>query len=341
MNITLEKVSESYDITIGRGVLHRVGELIPLDRRVLIVTDTKVPHEYAEAVAAHCRFPEIVRIASGEESKNIENYKMLLMKMLETEFNRHDCVVAVGGGVVGDLSCFAASTYMRGIDFYNIPTTLLSQVDSSIGGKSAIDFGGIKNSVGAFYQPKSVLIDPDVLKTLDPRQLNAGLAESVKMAATCDVKLFELFEWENAYEQLEEVIRRSLEIKKHVVESDPKETGLRKVLNFGHTVGHAIESAAAGRLIHGECVALGMLPMCSQSVRQRLEKVLVKYDLPTVINEDTRTLAEIFKHDKKAEADGINTVVVNELGSFEFVRSGIDDICMRIDAAKRALSKRG
>jgi 3-dehydroquinate synthase len=179
-------------------------------------------------------------IPQGEKNKNFETYKFLLEVLSENEFTRNDCIVAVGGGVVGDISGFTASTYMRGIDFYNIPTTLLSQVDSSIGGKTAIDFYGYKNTVGAFYQPKAVVIDPDVLKTLPKRQLNNGLCESIKMAATSDKELFNLIKNGGAYDNIETVIEKSLKIKKAVVENDEKEVGLRRVLNFGHTVGHAV-----------------------------------------------------------------------------------------------------
>jgi 3-dehydroquinate synthase len=255
----------------------------------------------------------------GEESKSLTVFEQLLHTMLEHGFSRKDCVVAVGGGVVGDLSGFAASAYMRGIDFYNIPTTLLSQVDSSIGGKTAIDFGGYKNTVGAFYQPKAVIIDPDVLKTLSKRQFNNGLAESIKMAATSDKELFELIENNNAEDIIDTVIERSLKIKKAVVEEDEKELGLRKVLNFGHTAGHAIETAAGlSQYLHGECVSMGMLAFSSHSVRERLIKVLTKYNLPVKFEFHADEILSALRHDKKAKGDGVNVVFVNEIGSFEF-----------------------
>lgn len=179
---------------------------------------------------------------------------------------------------------------MRGVDFYNIPTTLLSQVDSSIGGKTAIDFGGVKNIVGAFYQPKKVIIDPEVLETLSRRQLMAGLAEAIKMAATNDAELFELIENSAG---LRPIFRDHLPravIKKNVVVQDPRETGLRKVLNFGHTIGHAVESFNAGKLLHGECVALGMIPMSGDNAAARIKSVLEKYGLPSKIGRAPRSL---------------------------------------------------
>ena len=184
----------SYDIVVERGLLKNAGKHLGLNRRVLVVTDSGVPASYAQSVAKQCAKPVICTIETGEGSKSLETFGHLLQTMMDHGFSRKDCVVAIGGGVVGDLSGFAASAYMRGIDFYNIPTTLLSQIDSSIGGKTAINFGGVKNIVGAFYQPKKVLVDPDLLKTLPERQISNGLAEAIKMALTSDEELFDIFE---------------------------------------------------------------------------------------------------------------------------------------------------
>ena len=251
----------------------------------------------------------------GEDSKSLAVFGQLLQTMLEHDFSRKDCVVAVGGGVVGDLSGFAASAYMRGIDFYNIPTTLLSQIDSSIGGKTAINFGGVKNIVGAFYQPQKVLIDPDLLKTLPPRQIANGLAEAVKMSLTSDKALFELFETQDIESNLEEIILRSLNIKKAVVEQDEKEAGLRRILNFGHTVGHGIESTS--ELYHGECVALGMLPMCSEPLRPRVVAVLKKCGLYRVLRYDWNRITQAAFHDKKADSGSVTVTLVSEPGTYE------------------------
>ena len=317
MLIPVRLDAQSYDIVLEAGALHEAGRWLNLDRKVLIVTDDGVPAAYAETVASQCKEATIVTLPQGEASKNFANFQHLLSCMLKASLTRHDCVVAVGGGVVGDLSGFAASCYMRGIDFYNVPTTLLSQVDSSIGGKTAIDFEGVKNIVGAFYQPRRVLIDPDTLKTLDKRQLHAGLAESIKMAMTSDAALFELIEQStDLYADLPEIIRRSLLIKRDVVEQDPKEAGLRRILNFGHTVGHAIESFHAGKLLHGECVAAGMIPFCAPTLRPRLKALLQAYDLPTAAKGSTEELLPYILHDKKREADTVAIVFVDEIGSF-------------------------
>lgn len=308
--------ADSYDIVAERGILEKAGEHLNLNRRVLVVTDSGVPEKYAKTLAAQCKEPLICTVDEGEGSKSLETFGKLLQCMLEHGFSRKDCVVAVGGGVVGDLSGFAASAYMRGIDFYNIPTTLLSQIDSSIGGKTAVNLGGVKNIVGAFYQPKKVLVDPELLRTLPERQISNGLAEAVKMALTSDRELFELFEKGNIKEDMDEIIIRSLNIKKNVVEQDEKEAGLRKILNFGHTVGHGIESSMTG-LYHGECVALGIIPMCSPGVRDRVAAVLEKCGLWRTLNYDWDKIAEAAFHDKKADGDTVTVTTVSEIGSFE------------------------
>ena len=319
MKLTVKTSMGDYNIVIERGSINSLSEYCNTDKKALIVTDSGVPFEYAEAVSKQFKNNIIEVIPQGEKSKSFETYKELLEVLNENAFTRADCIVAVGGGVVGDLSGFTAATYMRGIDFYNIPTTLLSQVDSSIGGKTAIDFGGYKNTVGAFYQPKAVIIDPDVLKTLSKRQFNNGLAESIKMAATSDKALFEMLENNNAEDIIDTVIERSLKIKKAVVEEDEKELGLRKVLNFGHTAGHAIETAAGlSDYLHGECVSMGMLAFSSHSVREKLINVLTKYNLPVKFDFPADEILSALRHDKKAKGDGVNVVFVNEIGSFEF-----------------------
>ena len=324
-----------YDIALSPGAIKNAGELLELGRRALIVTDSGVPERYAALVAAQCENAVTVTVPQGEQSKCFDELQHILKAMLDNSFTRGDCVIAVGGGVVGDLSGFAASCYMRGVDFYNIPTTLLSQVDSSIGGKTAVDFGGVKNIVGAFYQPRKVIIDPEVLSTLSRRQLIAGLCEAIKMAATSDLELFELIERsDHLTADLPEIIYRALMIKKRVVELDPHEKGLRKVLNFGHTLGHAVESFNDGRLLHGECVALGMLPMSGGEARARIRAVLEKYGAPTVTEQSSAELLPFLKHDKKMGADGISAVIVDELGSHRLCRMSAEEILSRLEEAR-------
>ena len=324
MTVRVELGKNSYDIIIERGALNNVGTQLDLNRKALVLTDSGVPESYSECVASSCKEAFIYTVEQGEGSKSVESWKAVLEFMLEKGFNRKDCVVAVGGGVAGDLAGFVAASFMRGIDFYNIPTTLLSQVDSSVGGKTAVNLGGVKNIVGAFYQPKKVIIDPEVLKTLPERQISSGLAEAVKMALCFDVELFELFENGDISGNIDTIIQKSVTIKRDVVEKDEKEASLRRVLNFGHTLAHGIE--AQGVLHHGECVALGMLPMCSPEVKQRLIKVLKKCALPVSVSIDKDAMLSAVSHDKKSESDYINIVRVENVGTFKIEKASLKEI---------------
>ena len=312
MILNMELGERSYDILIERGCLQQAGQLLHLNRKVCIVTDEGVPRQYVEKLAAQCESPVIVTVDAGEETKTMETVTKLCRVMLERGFSRKDCVAAVGGGMVGDLAGFAAACFMRGVDFYNIPTTLLSQVDSSIGGKTGVNLDGVKNIVGAFWQPQKVLIDPDTLDTLSPRLYAEGMAEAVKMALASDEKLFAQLEQGDL--PVEELLYGALSIKKAIVEQDEREGGIRKLLNFGHTIGHGVESAAKGSLYHGECVAIGLLPMCSQPVRARLQPVLERLGLPTSTDLDKEQIWQAMQHDKKSNSAGFSAVFVEEIG---------------------------
>lgn len=335
MKINVGLGASSYDIIIERGALARAAEYFDLSRKIMVITDDGVPEKYAKTVASACREGHITVVPQGEGSKSFAVLEDIQKKLLSLGFTRGDAVVAVGGGVVGDLSGFAASIYMRGIDFYNIPTTLLSQVDSSVGGKTAINLDGVKNIVGTFYQPKRVLIDPDVLETLSPRQISEGLAEAIKMSLTCDSELFELFESGGAADNIERVIERSIKIKARVVEKDERESGLRKILNFGHTIGHGIESFSGMHgLYHGECVALGMIPMCSEAVRERLIPVLTAAGLPTKLDFDAGRVKDAMAHDKKAGEGAITVTCVEKIGSYVMKKMTLSELEEKLDIIK-------
>lgn len=331
--LRMELGCDSYDIVIERGALNRVGELFDLDRKVMIVTDDGVPSGYAGRVKASSKAPFIHVLKQGEDAKTIDSWQAVLSDMLLAGFTRGDCVVAVGGGMVGDLAGFAAASYMRGVDFYNIPTTVLSQVDSSIGGKTAVNLCGVKNIVGAFSQPKKVIVDLDLLDTLDSRLISEGLAEALKMGLTSDEELFGLFEKGNINESMDEIILRSLMVKKSVVEQDEREQGLRKILNFGHTVGHGIESG--GGLYHGECVAVGMIPMVSEELRPRLIKILMKFGLPTYTDMDADAIYKAVLHDKKSHGDTVTVVTVPEPGGFEMKEISFKELYPLIEMIAR------
>ena len=312
MKLTMELGARSYDILIARGCLQKAAQQLNLNRKVCIVTDTGVPRQYVEALAAQCGQAVIYTALAGESHKTMDTVTDLCRTMLAHGFSRKDCVAALGGGMVGDLAGFAAACFMRGIDFYNIPTTLLAQVDSSIGGKTGVNLDGVKNIVGAFWQPKKVLIDPDTLKTLSCRLYAEGMAEAVKMALASDKKLFA--QLEQGELPVEELLYGALSIKKAIVEQDEREGGIRKLLNLGHTIGHGVESAAKGSLYHGECVGIGMMPMCSDSVRARLQPVLEKLGLPTDTHLDKEQIWRAMQHDKKSDSAGFSAVFVEEIG---------------------------
>lgn len=339
MNIDLGK--RSYNIVIERSCIDRAGSLLDLDRKCLIVSDEGVPAGYVRTVASQCREPLIVTVPAGEGSKSMAVLEMLLLRMLEAGFTRSDCVIAVSGGMAGDLAGFAAATYMRGIDFYNIPTTLLSQADSSIGGKTAVNLGGVKNIAGAFWQPKGVLIDPDLLRTLPERHKAAGLAEIIKAGLIGDAGLFgyirDSIGGEGCLSGLDimRILEASLRVKQAVIQADERENGLRRILNFGHTIGHGIESVTG--LLHGECVALGMIPMCSPEVRQMLVPVLERAGLPVSADCDPEEVLEAVMHDKKMKDGGIKAVFVRQPGEAyvetitpEDLRAGTDSICRNV-----------
>ncbi len=319
----------SYPITVGSDLLGKCNEYLNLNRKVFIITDEGVPHKYASTVANLCKAATTYTVKQGEGSKSIRTLEDALTAMANAGLGRTDCVVAVGGGVIGDLAGFAASVYMRGIDFYNVPTTLLSQVDSSIGGKTAVNLGGIKNIVGSFKQPKAVLIDTDVLATLPKRHMASGLCEAIKMATTSNASLFERLEElseDGIYNNIEEIIVEALKIKKQIVEIDEREIGLRKILNYGHTLGHGIESnEELGNLYHGECVSLGMLPVTFGEAKERLIALLKKVSLPTEYSGDIDVALGFVSHDKKCASGVISVIICEKIGECKIEQMSIEE----------------
>lgn len=341
MILEIKMNNNEYQVIIERGILNNAAAILGFNsespKKVLIVTDDGIPTQYVETLKKSLvdinghQNVFVYTIKQGEESKSFANYSSILDFLIDNEFTRTDSVIALGGGVVGDLAGFVSSTYMRGITFYNIPTTLLSQVDSSIGGKTAIDKKGYKNLVGAFYPPKKVLIDPNVLVTLDKRQFMAGLVEALKMGLTSDASLYELIKNSNdIYKDIDVVIEKALLVKKDVVEKDPHEKHLRKILNFGHTIGHAIESCGKFNMLHGECVGIGLLYMASSNLEDEIRNILVKYDLPTKDDiSDSITKEDLYKYislDKKRSNKDITIIEVKEPGTFEINKINLEEI---------------
>ncbi len=327
MMLNIKTSQSSYNVIINKGVISNASAYLKLERKVLIVHDENVPTKFVDTLKNQCQEAYTLVFPSGEENKDFKHLEYILSNLLENSFSRRDCVIALGGGVVGDIAGLASSLYMRGIDFYNIPTTLLSMVDSSIGGKTAIDFMGVKNPVGAFYPPKAVLIDIETLDSLDERQINAGLAEAIKMAITFSPALFDLIKSAKSLkDKLEDIIISSLQIKKFVVEQDEKESNIRRSLNFGHTLGHAFESLSNGKLLHGEAVAIGMTYMVNEEIKPVLLKVLKKYKLPTSVEYSKEDVLSLITHDKKIKNDGIDTIVCNEIGTYQIKTYTIEEL---------------
>lgn len=327
MKLRIDLKEKSYDIHIEKGILYRIKEYIDLNRKVMIVTDTGVPQKYIDIIKSQCPNGYSIAVGQGEGAKSFKVFEEVCKKLLDLGFHRNDLIIALGGGVIGDLGGFVAASYMRGIDFINIPTTTLSQIDSSIGGKTAINLGDTKNIIGAFYQPKGVFIDLEVLKTLPRRHYYNGLVEALKAGLIYDKELFEIFENKNINDNLQEIIYRTLLVKKDVVEKDEKEENLRKILNFGHTVGHGIEGFFHLKdVLHGEGVAMGMLPMIEdEGLRERTKKILKKMNIDTDIEYDREKVFELMLKDKKADQDKITLVKVKELGKAELVKVPIEE----------------
>ena len=329
MKLTMDLETNSYDIHLDNGLLHKIADFMDVRRKVMVVTDSGVPGQYLDTVMKQLSHPYSYCLQAGESSKTLENFKAVCKAMLDHHFTRKDAVLALGGGVVGDLAGFAAASYMRGIDFINIPTTTLAQIDSSIGGKVAVDLDDAKNIIGAFYQPKTVIIDPLVLSTLSKRHYRNGLVEALKAGLIYDRELFEIFENEDIHASLETILERSLRVKKAVVEADEKEKGIRKILNFGHTIGHGIESAGGlTALLHGEAVALGMLPMIEdEQLRKRCRDIYKKLDLPLTYDLSKEVIYEWMLKDKKADGEDLITIVkVAECGKAKLVTVPFTDL---------------
>ena len=342
--VRVHLAERSYDIEIGTGNLDHAGQFVTGRGRVshaVVVTDENVesPHaaRVAESLADESLSVDMVVVPAGEPTKSIEMATSLWRKMLELKADRKTVVVAAGGGVVGDLAGFLAATYARGIRFFQVPTSLLAQVDSSVGGKVGINLPGAKNMVGAFLQPQGVLIDIATLDTLPDRQYRAGLAEVVKYGVILDAELFAFFEAHveglarRDHEILREVVARCCRLKADVVEQDEHEqSGLRAVLNYGHTFGHALEALAGyGEILHGEGVAIGMV--CASRLAERLGRVesgltarqrdlLVALGLPVDVPAlDHDAILEAMLHDKKVQHGRLRFVLPSTLGRVELV----------------------
>lgn len=347
VRVTLrEQRDASYDILIGRGLL---GELAPLVKaacpaaRYAVVTDSHVSKLYGEQVVARLHdgtlHAELFQFPAGEWNKTRETWATLCDKLLAAHFGRDSAVLALGGGVVGDLAGFIAATYLRGVPYVQLPTTLLAMIDSSIGGKTGIDVSAGKNLLGAFHQPRLVAADLDALATLPSLQLAAGIAEAVKHGVIADADYFQFLERERdgvAAKQpdtLERLVRRSVEIKAGVVAADERETGRRAILNFGHTVAHAVEATAKFAVLHGEAVAIGMayearlaetIGVAERGTATRIRQLLARYALPLELppSASVDDLVGAMRLDKKGREGTVRFALPEAVGRMRADGSG-------------------
>lgn len=347
MTINYEK-KPCYDIVFTRDFGLLADELSSFEvkeRKVAVICDTNTERLFGEEVknilSGCCKRVILYAFPAGEEYKTLDTVKEIYKRLIEEKFDRKDLLVALGGGVVGDVTGYAAATYLRGIDFIQIPTTLIAQSDSSIGGKTGVDFDGYKNMVGAFYMPKLVYMNVGVLKELDDRQFYAGFAEVMKHGLIKDAAFYEwlldhMYEiFDRDMDVLEEMVMRSSGVKKLVVEKDPTEKGDRALLNFGHTIGHAIEKARHFEMLHGECIALGMVAAAFISWKREsismeeyyeVRDMFVPFHLPISIDDiDPEEILTLTKSDKKMDGGQIKFVLLKKVGKAYVDRTVTDE----------------
>ena len=323
--------NNQYRIIIGKNSISKMN-IVPLikgHKKLLLISDTGVPEDIIKKITEitknHSKVFVII-LDQGEKAKSLSNYQSIINFLIDNKFDRSDGIIAVGGGVIGDISGFVSSTYLRGISYIQIPTTLLAQVDSSVGGKTAINIPAGKNLIGAFYNPKGVIIDTNVLHTLSSRELNAGLAEVIKYGLIQNKYLLSLLEknvvaiLNRNHKIIEEVIFESIKTKAKIVTKDEKETGIRALLNFGHTFGHAIEAHGKyKKILHGEAVAKGMLiaskismleGLISEKELLKIRNLLLDYRFDLSLNYNYMDLKPFIFRDKKVQKGNLNLVLL-------------------------------
>lgn len=347
-NIKVNLITDGYEIHIGRGILSQIGERLKelgFKDKAVIITNPNIRDLYGYKLKDEIEktgfFATILEVSDGEQYKSLEWAGNLYKQLSNFQAERMTPVLALGGGVIGDLAGFVAATYMRGVPLFQLPTTLLAQVDSSIGGKVAVNHGHLKNTIGVFYQPKLVMSDIASLKTLPVKEFKNGLAEIIKYAIILDRDLFMILESQMARlksqdaELIEDVISRCAGIKSRITEKDEKDLGLRNILNYGHTFGHAIETVSDFKIKHGSAVAIGMVAaaLLSQkmgvlpySALDKIKTVIIKAGLPiTIPGMDIKKMMQVMEHDKKKKDGKIKFILPESIGE-AYVTDEVDVI---------------
>lgn len=343
IKVEIEKRNKKYSIFLGKGILEDLADLIGKEykKKVVIITDDAVNKLYGKKLMNTLKEvnPLLIAVKAGEESKSRKTKQDIEDLLLEKQYGRDTLILAFGGGVVGDLAGYIASTYNRGIDFIQVPTSLLALVDSSVGGKTGINTKYGKNLIGTIWQPDAVFADLEFLKNLPDEEYLNGLAEIIKVSLALDKELFEFIEknfkkiLEKQEDSLTYIIKRSIELKRNIVEKDEKETGLRQILNFGHTIGHAIETCSGFKIKHGFSVSIGIAVEVKIAVlsgflpkkdEERIIGLLTKIGLPTKINKgyDAKEIIQVMKSDKKAINQKPRFIILKEIGKIKQTSAG-------------------
>ncbi len=348
MNTVKISASKCYNIYIGNNLLDSAGEMIKNELGVCsaaVITDDNVDRLYADRVIASLEksgFRTVKFVFThGEESKSVATYAEILSFLAENHITRSDMIIALGGGIPGDMGGFAAATFLRGIKFVQMPTTLLSAVDSSVGGKTAINLPNGKNLAGAFYQPDMVICDYSALDTLKPEIFADGCAEVIKYGVILDEEFFDFLKNNDIRENIEYVITRCVELKRDIVNQDEKDTGIRAILNFGHTIGHAIEINSSFKISHGSAVAIGMviaskgayaLGYCDCNLTQEIKNVLIKNNLPVNCEYSAESLYNVACSDKKRTGGTLTLIIPEKMGKCIGKKIPVEDVLNFIKA---------
>ncbi|QLY40444.1 3-dehydroquinate synthase [Hujiaoplasma nucleasis] len=322
MKLSIHSKLRDYDVIIEQNLIKKIHKYIDNTQRYVIITEDGIPELYIDTLTNQIDKHHVIEFNQGESSKNMDTYLKIIQELNEISFTKTDILIALGGGVVTDITGFVASTYLRGVEYIQIPTTLLAQVDASIGGKTGLNHLNNKNIIGSIYPPSLVLIDPQTLLTLSNRQMNNGMAEVIKCALIDSKELFEIIQNKNFFYQIEKIIYLSLKTKIKYIELDEFDQHERHVLNFGHTLGHAYESYYKyQKYLHGEAIALGMYQMIfNQPLRNKVKLLLEQYHLPISDSLDPYDLFDFIKKDKKRINQSIKIIVLNDIEKPEIIK---------------------
>ena len=328
MKLNVNLKDKSYEVIVERGIIKNITPYVDIEKKFLIVSDDRIPNVYINTIKKQLRKVDVVIFPHGENNKSLKNYQLVIDKLIQGDYSRKDYIIALGGGVVTDLAGFVASTYKRGMNLINIPTTTLAMVDASVGGKVALNFDKLKNVIGSFYHPNCILIDIDTLETLPKRHYINGVIEALKTGMIGDKELYNIFFNGDYRDHIEEIIYRSLQYKIKIVEQDEKEENIRKVLNFGHTFGHAYETYFLMKnYLHGEAVALGIVTISKDKpYLEDIKKLFTKWGIKLNINVEKDKIINIIRNDKKCDDDIVDLIIVDEIGKSKIVPTKIEDL---------------